>query len=419
MTTIPEWDILWHSATLACMNEEGSPYGLIEDGAIAVKDDKIVWVGSVPQLPGPPESLAKEVRVESGCCITPGLIDSHTHLVYAGNRAREFEMRLQGASYEELARKGGGILSTVQATRNANQEELFQASLPRMQSLLEEGVTTVEIKSGYGLDVETECRMLQVARRLGRELPVEVSTSFLGAHALPPEFEGRSDKYIDLVCGEMIQEVNRHGLADAVDCFCENIGFSLSQTERVFKAARNLGLPVKLHAEQLSDLKGAHLAAEYGALSADHLEYLQEDGVLAMSKSGTVANLLPGAFYFLRETKLPPLELFRQYGVSIALATDCNPGSSPAESLLMMMNMGCTLFRMTPEETLTGVTRNAAKALGMMDRGVLEIGKRADLVVWKVEHPAELSYRFGVNPCLTVMQSGRIVRDQVKTISLN
>ena len=419
MTLPPDWDLLWHSATLACMNEGGVAYGLIENGTIAVKDGEIAWIGRGSELPGLPENLAKEVREAHGHCITPGLIDSHTHLVYAGNRAREFEMRLQGATYEELAKAGGGILSTVEATRNASEEGLFQASLSRMKSLLSEGVTTVEIKSGYGLEVETECRMLKVARRLGREFPVHVSTSFLGAHALPLEFQGRSDDYIDLVCTEMMQEVAQQGLADAVDAFCEGIGFSLSQTERVFQAARNLGIPVKLHAEQLSDLKGARLAAEYGAISADHLEYIEEDGVRAMSESGTVANLLPGAFYFLREKKHPPLDLFRKYGVPVALATDCNPGSSPAESLLMMMNMGCTLFRMTPEETLAGVTRNAAKALGFEDRGVLATGRRADLVVWEVEHPAELSYRFGVNPCRTVVQSGNIVRDQGTSIQLN
>ena len=410
MTPSQNWDLLWHSVKLACMNKGGSAYGLIEDGAIAVQDGKIAWTGSASELPGPAETLAREVRDGQGMCITPGLIDSHTHLVYAGNRAREFEMRLEGASYEELAKAGGGILSTVQATRNASEKALFEASKPRLMSLLEEGVTTVEIKSGYGLETETECRMLRVARKLESELPVSISTSFLGAHALPAEFQGRSDDYIDLVCGEMIGEVAQQGLADAVDAFCEGIGFNLAQTERVFQAAGKHGLPVKLHAEQLSDLKGARLAAEYGAVSADHLEYIEEDGVTAMAESGTVANLLPGAFYFLRETKLPPLDLFRKHDVPVALATDCNPGSSPAESLLLMMNMGCTLFRMTPEEALAGVTRNAAKALGLDDRGVLEKGKRADLVIWDVEHPAELSYRFGVNPCNTVVQSGKIVR---------
>ena len=328
-------------------------------------------------------------------------------------------MRLEGASYEEIALEGGGILSTVRATRAAGEEELYRESLPRLQSLLAEGVTTIEIKSGYGLEVETECRMLRVARRFGWELPVSVTTSFLGAHALPEEYLGRSDDYIDLVCGEMIEEVVRQGLVDAVDAFCEGIGFSPAQTERVFQAARRQGLRVKLHAEQLSDLNGAKLAAEYEALSADHQEYIAEDGVRAMAESGTVANLLPGAFYFLRETRLPPLELFRVCGVPVALATDCNPGSSPAESLLLMLSMACTLFRMTPEETLAGVTRNAAMALGYEDRGVLETGRRADFVVWDIRHPAELSYRIGFNPCRTVVQEGSIVRDQCSPVHIN
>jgi len=419
MNSSPPWEKLWHSATIACMNEGGAPYGLIENGALAVNNGEIAWVGHVSELPGPPKELASEVRDERGRCLTPGLIDCHTHLVYAGNRAREFEMRLEGASYEEIALEGGGILSTVRATRAAGEEELYRESLPRLQSLLAEGVTTVEIKSGYGLEVETECRMLKVARRFGQELPVSVATSFLGAHALPEEYLGRSDDYIDLVCGEMIEEVVRQGLVDAVDAFCEGIGFSSAQTERVFQAARRQGLRVKLHAEQLSDLKGAKLAAEYEALSADHLEYIAEDGVRAMAESGTVANLLPGAFYFLRETRLPPLELFRVCGVPVALATDCNPGSSPAESLLLMLSMACTLFRMTPEETLAGVTRNAAMALGYEDRGVLENGRRADFVVWNIRHPAELSYRIGFNPCRTVVQEGNIVRDQCSPVHIN
>ncbi len=399
------WERLWINAHLASMTDSG-PYGAIMEGAIASQDGRIAWVGPRAELPGDPETLAREVIDLAGRWVTPGLIDCHTHLVYGGNRAREFELRLEGASYEEIARAGGGIRNTVKATRAASEAELTAGALPRLKSLLAEGVTTVEIKSGYGLNLESELKQLRVARQLGAELPVTISTTFLGAHALPPEFEGDSDGYIDAVCA-MMPEVAASGLADVVDAFCESIGFSHAQTMRVFQAARDNGLPVKLHADQLSDLEGAKLAADFDALSADHLEYTSEAGARAMAAAGTVAVLLPGAFYFLRETKLPPMEAFREAGVPIAIATDCNPGSSPATSLLLMLNMACTLFRMTPEEALLGVTRHGAQALGLQDsRGTLEVGKAADLCVWEIESPAELAYRIGFNPLVTAVKDG-------------
>jgi imidazolonepropionase len=331
--------------------------------------------------------------------LTPALIDCHTHLVYGGSRATEFELRLKGASYEEISRSGGGILSTVTATRTATEEELFSQSLPRFDALLAEGVGTVEIKSGYGLDLETEIIMLRVARKLGSERNVRVKTSFLGAHAIPPEFKGKADAYIDFVCEDVLPLVHEEKLADTVDGFCENIAFSTKQIYRVFDKATALGLPVKLHAEQLSNLGGAALAANYGALSADHLEYLDEAGVQAMAKSGTVAVVLPGAFYTLRETQFPPLHSLRKAGVPLAIATDCNPGSSPLTSVLLCMNMACTLFRMTPEEALSGVTRVAAQALGIgHEVGTIEVGKKAEFAVWNVDQPAELAYRMGYNP---------------------
>jgi imidazolonepropionase len=338
-------------------------------------------------------------------------VDCHTHLVYGGNRAREFEMRLQGVTYEEIARQGGGIRSTVTATRAADEETLFRQSTPRLISLLSEGVTTVEIKSGYGLDLETEIRVLRVARRLGETFPVTIFPTYLGAHALPPEFEGRADDYIDYVCDEVLPAVTGQHLAMAVDAFCENIGFTPAQTERVFKAAKAFGLPVKLHAEQLSDQGGAALAAGYGALSVDHLEHISEEGVRAVAASDTVAVLLPGAFYFLREKKRPPIDLLRRFGVPMAVSTDCNPGTSPAVSLLLMLNMACTFFRMTPEEALAGVTINGARALGLGDRiGTLEPGKDADFVVWDVTEPAELAYNIGLNPCRQVVRKGERVQ---------
>jgi imidazolonepropionase len=338
--------------------------------------------------------------------MTPGLIDCHTHLVYGGNRAEEFELRLTGVDYEEIARRGGGILSTVRATREASEEALYQSAAGRLQHFLDEGVTGIEIKSGYGLDRDNELKMLRVARQLGDQLPVSVSTSFLGAHTLPPEYTD-GDAYIDYLAAELLPEVADEKLADAVDIFCEGIGFNLAQTERMFLAAKTRGLPIKIHAEQLSNMGGAALAAQRGARSADHLEYLDEAGVTALKEAGTVAVLLPGAFYFLRETKLPPIELLREAGVAIAIASDCNPGSSPAESLLLMLNMACTLFHLTPEEALTGVTRYAARALGWeATRGSLEVGKRADLVLWDIQHPAELAYHIGRNPCHRVLLAG-------------
>jgi len=386
---------LLSSARLATFTENGEPYGLIEDGAVAIADESIAWTGSAADLPA--EFAAWPKQDLGGRLVTPGLIDCHTHVVFGGDRAREFEMRLEGATYEEVARAGGGIVSTVKATRAAGEDELLEAALPRVDALIAEGVTTLEIKSGYGLDIETELRMLRTARRIGRERPVLVKTSFLGAHAIPPEYKDRADDYLTEICLPALETARAEGLVDAVDGFCEGIAFSPEQIAKVFDKAKDLGLPVKLHAEQLSNLGGAALAASYGAMSADHIEYLDAAGVKAMAEAGTVAVLLPGAFYTLRETQHPPLDLLRQHQVPVALATDCNPGSSPLASLLLTVNMGCTLFRMTPEEALAGVTREAAKALGLADRGTLEAGRRADLAVWNVQHPAELSYRIGFN----------------------
>jgi imidazolonepropionase len=404
------WDDLWTGASLATMAANGTPYGTIESGALAVKDGRIAWAGAAADLPGAPASLAQRVHDAAGAWITPGLIDCHTHLVYGGDRSREFELRLTGASYEEIARAGGGIRSTVAQTRAASEDELYAQALPRLRDLLAEGVTTVEIKSGYGLSLEHELKMLKVARRLGEDPAVTVRTTFLGAHAIPPEFDRRPENYIDSVIA-MLPEVAASGLADAVDAFCERIAFYPEQVARVFEAAGALGLPVKLHADQLSDLKGAALVARFGGLSADHLEYTGEDGVKAMALKGAVAVLLPGAFYFLRETRLPPIEALRKAGVPIALATDCNPGSSPITSLLLILNMGCTLFRLSPEEVLAGVTRHGARALGLQDtHGTLEAGKAADFVLWDITNPAELAYRIGHNPCRQVVKAGKIVR---------
>jgi imidazolonepropionase len=393
----PTCDRLWTRARLATMAPSvAAPYGAVDDGVVAARGGRILYAG--PRSEAPAFAAAETIDC-GGRWITPGLIDCHTHLVYGGDRAHEFELRLQGASYEEIARAGGGILSTVTATRAASEDALFASADRRLSALLAEGVTTVEIKSGYGLETQAEVKTLRVARRIGRERPVRVRTTFLGAHAVPPEYKGRSGDYTTLVAGPMLDAIAAEGLADAVDVFCEGIAFSPDETRAVFEAAQAKGLAIKIHAEQLSNLGGAALAAGMGALSADHLEYLDEAGVIAMAKAGTVAVVLPGAFYFLRETVKPPIELLRRHGVAIALATDANPGSSPLTSPLLVMNMACTLFRLTPEEALAGLTRHAAQALGLQDEiGTLEAGKACDLAIWDIERPAELAYRIGFNP---------------------
>jgi imidazolonepropionase len=383
------------------------PYGLVSDGALVVQGGTLKWVGLLADLPDVLRAQCTTQHDAGGALITPGLIDCHTHLVYGGDRAAEFEQRLQGVTYEEIARQGGGIASTVRATRQASGQELQSSALRRLRHLLAEGVTTIEIKSGYGLALEHERKCLQVARALGAEHAVAVRTTFLGAHALPPEFAGQSDAYMEEVL-RMLPALHAEGLVDAVDAFCERIAFSPAQTARLFEASRALGLPVKLHAEQLSDSGGAQLAASFGALSCDHLEWLSEEGVSAMAQAGTVAVLLPGAFYFLRETKLPPMDLLRRHGVPMAVSTDCNPGTSPCTSLLLMLNMACTLFRLTPEEALAGVTRHAAQALGLTDRGVLASGMRADFVLWDVAHPAQLAYALGANPHIQTVFEGQV-----------
>lgn len=389
---------LWRNARLATL--AGTDWGLIEQGAIVTEGGHIAWVGPESALPA--TWGATEEHDLGGALLTPGLVDCHTHLVYGGRRADEAEMRLNGASYEAIARAGGGILSTVRATRAASETELFDQAAARAQTLMEQGVTTLEIKSGYGLSLDDEARCLRVARRLGQERLLSVRTTFLGAHALPPEYQGRADDYIGAVC-DWLPQLHARGLVDAVDAFCETIGFTPAQTRRVFEAARALQLPVKLHAEQLSDQGGAALAASYGALSCDHLEHLSAAGIAAMKANDTVAVLLPGAFYMLRETRLPPIAKLREAGVPMAVATDHNPGTSPALSLPLMAHMACTLFRLTPLEAVRGITVQAARALGMHDRGTLAVGQRADFAVWALEHPNELTYWFGHNPCRRVV----------------
>lgn len=410
-----QWDTLWINGLIATC-EQG--YGLLKNAAIAVKNGKIAWVGTMQDLPSEAETLADTVHDITGCSLTPGLIDCHTHLVYAGNRAHEFEQRLQGVSYEDISRQGGGIQSTVTATRAASQDVLFDQSLKRARSLLASGVTSLEIKSGYGLDWETELKILRVAKCIEEALPLTVSKTFLGAHTVPLEYRGKADAYIDLICNEMIPLVAKEKLADAVDVFCERIAFSLQQTERVFKAATEHGLAIKCHAEQLSDSGSAMLAAKYHAWSVDHLEHLSLQGVKAIAESGTVAVLLPGAFYFLRETHYPPIALLREHQVPIAIATDANPGTSPILSLLLILNMACTLFRLTPEEALMGVTLNAAKALGMdKTHGSLVSGKVADFAIWKVGHPAELAYYMGDSPLQQLVKEGRVVTQTLNFLS--
>ena len=397
---------LLHHANL-CRLSHGEDYGRIEQGAIVIDGERIAWVGLTKDLPT--EYQAADLRYDcEGKLVTPGLIDCHTHLVYAGNRAKEFEQRLEGVSYEEISRRGGGIMSTVRATRLASEADLVKQSRRRLEALLEQGVTTVEIKSGYGLARDQEIKMLRAAGQLGGEYAMGLQRSFLAAHALPPEYSGRKDAYIDAVCDEMLPAAWECGLVDAVDAFCEGIGFTLAQTERVFIKARELGLPIKCHAEQLIDLGGAAMSARHGALSVDHLEYLNPEDIKEVARGGSVAVLLPGAFYVLKETRLPPLQGLREQGVPIALATDCNPGSSPLFSPLITMNLGCTLFAMTPLEALAGFTIHAAKALGLDDQvGSIDPGKQADLVLWNCDHPAELSYHIGLNPCFQVMQQGQ------------
>lgn len=401
-----EWDKIWINGQVATCDDG---YGLIENAAVACQAEKIVWVGRMCDLPAAPDLLAKEVHELQGRCMTPGLIDCHTHVVFGGNRANEFEKRLQGVSYQEIAKQGGGIQSTVTATRKASEQELYDQSVRRAHALHMSGVTTMEIKSGYGLDLATELKMLRVAKDLATHLPLTVCTTFLGAHTVPAEYKEKADDYIAYVCDEMLPAVAEEKLASAVDVFCESIAFNLKQTENVFKAAKKHDLQIKCHAEQLTDSGCAVLAAKYQAKSVDHLEYVSVEGIKALARSGTVAVMLPGAYYYLREKQHPPIELLREHGVPMAVATDCNPGTSPMLSLTLAMNMACTLFRMTPEEALSGVTKHAAQALGMLEVcGTITVGKKADLVIWDVQHPAELSYYIGGNLVRQIIKDGMI-----------
>ncbi len=401
------WDSLWCGANVVTCAQNSTTYELITNAALGVHEGKFVFVGAMKDLPKAPEALAQKVIDVTGYCITPGLIDCHTHLVYAGNRAHEFSQRLHGATYQEIAQQGGGIMSTVKATRAANFAELYQQSSQRLKKLIQSGVTTVEIKSGYGLDLENEIKILEVIKALAKEYPITIAPTFLGAHAVPPEYQHQANAYIDEICTHMLPEIAKKNLATAVDAFCETIAFDVAQVERVFKTATALKLKVKLHAEQLSDSKGAVLAAQYQALSADHLEHLDEAGVKAMAAAKMIAVLLPGAFYFLREQKLPPIALLQKYKVPLAFATDSNPGTAPTLSLPLMLNMACVLWRIKPEEALRGVTINAAHALNLSkDYGSIEPNKFADFVVWQVHHPDELCYYFGVNLCQTIVKHG-------------
>ncbi len=392
---------------LATMRPDQADFGLIDKAAIGWTGGRITFAGPQSDLPANAHELARRVESVNGACVTPGLIDCHTHLVFAGNRAEEFEARLNGLSYEEIARNGGGILSTVAKTRVASEDELFAQSQARARALLRDGVTTIEIKSGYGLDLQSEMKMLRVARRIGTELGIGVRTTFLGAHCLPPEFLNRKSEYIDILCNEMLPTIANNGLADAVDVFCETIAFTGEETKRIFNCAKKVGLGMKLHADQLSDSGGAQLAAEFNALSADHLEYTNNAGIKAMAESGTVAVLLPGAYYALRETRIPPIAQMRATGVPMAVATDLNPGTSPLLSLRLALNMACTLFRLTPTEALRGATVHAARALGFTDRGTLTVGQRADMVVWNLQHPAELMYWIGGDAAKRVFTAGQ------------
>ena len=398
---------LIHNVQVAAI-PDAQNFALTKNAALIIDGDTIAWSGTLDKLPSQYKDAAR-IDGEGGL-LTPGLIDCHTHLVWAGSRAQEFSMRLHGATYEDIANAGGGILSTVKATRACSEDELFQLAKPRAQALIEQGVTEIEIKSGYGLELETELKQLRVARRLGEELPLKVHTTFLAAHALPLEYKDDAEGYIEHICSTMLPQAVEEGLVDAVDVFCERIGFSRAQTEKVFTTAQSFNLPVKLHAEQLSDQDGAALVAEYGGLSADHLEHLSDSGIAAMAQAGTVAVLLPGAFYFLRETKYPPIEELRKAGVAIAIATDANPGSSPIHQAQLMLHMACTLFRLTPEEAIAGMTVNAAKALGNSKTGQIKVGMQANLALWAVQDPAELCYQFGVNPLRARWFQGRCSR---------
>lgn len=408
MSASHQFDAIWHNVQLATMTDNGQPYGTISDGALAVKDGVIAWCGPRAELPAC-DLLSTPLYDGQGQWVLPGFIDCHTHLVYAGSRANEFEMRLNGASYQDIAAAGGGIKSTVAATRAASDETLFVLGKDRLNALLSQGVTTVEIKSGYGLDLVTEQKILEVAKLLDEHHPIAIEKTFLGAHALPAEYANDSDGYIKLVVETMLPALHQQGLVDAVDVFCEGIGFSVAQSRLLFEKAKSLGLPVKAHAEQLSALGGASLVAEFAGLSADHIEYLTEKDVKAMAAAGTVAVLLPGAFYFLRETKMPPIDLLRQYQVPMAISTDLNPGTSPLCNLPLMLNMACTLFKLTPEEALQGVTVHAAKALGKTDRGVLAAGKKADFALYAISQPAELCYQFGVSQLKQLIINGKTV----------
>jgi imidazolonepropionase len=403
------FDTLWIDCHLATMAGRGD-YGIVRNGALAVKDGRIAWIGAAEKLPNRPGALATRVETLGGAWVTPGFIDCHTHLVYAGNRSHEFEMRLKGASYQAIAKAGGGILSTVHAVRAASEDDIYAQSLPRLKALMADGVTTLEIKSGYGLDIPNELKLLNVIRRFETETPLTIVPTFLGAHTVPPEFKNRADDYVQVVIQEMLPAVARQGGVRAVDVFCENIGFSLLQTERIFEAARGHGLPVKLHAEQLSDMKGAVLAARHKALSVDHLEYLAIRDIPALAAGGCVAVLLPGAFYYLNETRKPPVQALRDAGVPLAVSTDCNPGTSPVLSIRSMMNMACVLFQLTPAEALAGVTVNAARALGLQDKsGTLESGKAADFAVWDIDTPADLAYQLGGGLLRHTVKNGRMV----------
>jgi imidazolonepropionase len=404
-----DWDRVWIGADIATMAAGAEPYGRIKDAALAVKGGRIAWIGAAGAARDRAAARGVPVQEVGGLWMTPGLIDCHTHLIFGGNRVAEFEQRLCGVSYEEIARTGGGIQSTVRATREATHESLRASTAARARRLMSEGVTTIEVKSGYGLELATERRLLEVARDLAHELPLSIKTTYLGLHALPPEFGADRGRFVDEVSGPWLGTLAAAGLADAVDAFCENIAFSVAETEQFLRAAKSLGLPAHVHAGQLSDMGGAELAARHGALSADHLEYVSRDGVGALAAAGTVAVLLPGAYYTLREKQPPPVALLREAGVPIAVATDCNPGTSPCTSILLALNMACTLFGLTPEEALSGATRQAARALGLRDEaGTLEVGKRADFALWQIERPAELCYGLGANPCVGVVHGGKM-----------